>query len=334
MAAATMYVTPAGAGAKDGTTWATAFGEAEFEADLETNAEAGDIYYVAGGTYTLDTTYDSTARDATTVAPISIIGVNSGTTNEPPVLADWATADNRPLFACGASYSISVGDYYKVFNCRFTGAAASILILGSSGVCYNCKSTNSRTATATATSFSGTTATFISCEGIGSDSTHGYAFACQRMIYCYAHDCNWAVDTIGNGVYLFNILDTATVGFSVVSDDSLTAFGNTIYNCVTAVSATDSYAFIGINNIVDTATYGFLWTTQNNINVYMYNHIGNSVTDMWDLVAEIGNSDLHRDHWVTGPEDPDFTDEAGGNFSLEGTSPCINAGLAMQLGVG
>ena len=33
MAAATMYVTPAGAGVKDGTTWAKAFGYAEFETD-------------------------------------------------------------------------------------------------------------------------------------------------------------------------------------------------------------------------------------------------------------------------------------------------------------
>ena len=341
-----LYVTIAGAGAKNGLAWSTAFGEAEFEADLEGAAhEDGDTYYVMsgaadGGTpYTLDSSYDAAANDGTATLPVSIIGVKFGTNHDDsvPVLADWGSGLDRPVFACGASYYVGLGDYYKIFNCVFTGASTTLLNMGAQNVAYNCKATNSRAATATATAFSGTSSTCISCEGIGGDSTHGYAFYVPRMIFCYAHDCNWGVDTVAGGTYLFNIFDTATIGISVASDDVLTIFGNTIYNCVTSISATDSYSTHSINNIIDTSTDAFVWTTQTDINMYMYNHRGNSVTDMYDTANnKISSTIPHTDNWVTGGagEDPDFTNEADGDFSLEATSPCIDAGMAMVLGVG
>ena len=93
MAAATMYATVAGAGDKSGDTWAKAMDLAAWQADALNNSESGDIYYVAGGTYALAGGFDCNARIATAAAPISIIGVKSGTTNEPPVIGDWATED-------------------------------------------------------------------------------------------------------------------------------------------------------------------------------------------------------------------------------------------------
>lgn len=327
MAAATMYVTPAGAGAKDGTTWATAFGEAEFEADLEAGAEAGDIYYVAGGTYTLDSAYDASARDGTAVGPISIIGVASGTSAQPPTVSDWATGDNRPLFACAAN-TFLVGDYYKICNLRFTITTANGVQMGAGGLVFNCKSQNNSGTANRYAFFGATPSQYISCEAI---SDLGIGMNCTTAIFCYIHDSATGIDALGNSKYLFNIIDTCTTGISIASDDIVLGFGNTIYNTTTSVSATDSYADVWINNIVDTTTDGFLWTTQTNINFFAYNHTGNSVTDMWDLVEE--SVAAYKDNWVTSG-DPDFTNEAGGNFSLEGTSPCINAGMAMGLGVG
>lgn len=50
--AATYYVTPDGAGTKDGSSWENAFGVAEFRTKASTNVN-GDVYYFEGGLYNL-----------------------------------------------------------------------------------------------------------------------------------------------------------------------------------------------------------------------------------------------------------------------------------------
>ena len=48
--AAVTYVTPGGAGARNGSNWGNAFGEAEFPAAIQ-SADAGDEFWVAAGAY-------------------------------------------------------------------------------------------------------------------------------------------------------------------------------------------------------------------------------------------------------------------------------------------
>lgn len=334
MAAATMYVTPAGALGKTGANWANAMGEAEFEADLEANAEAGDIYYVASGAadgtsvpYTLDSAYDSSARDGTVVAPISIIGVKFGTTAEPPVLADWGAALDRPHFVCAAN-AVTFGDYYKLYNLSWTGTAASTVLTGTNARVYNCKGANTY-ATARNALYVGAYGAVIKYEGTGANCWGLRLGSPALALFCYLHDCYLGINTAANNFLLSNIIDTVTTGVFIEDDLGIIAINNTIYNSTTAISV-GAGTGIFINNIIDTATDGFLWTTQTDINFFAYNHEGNNVTDMWDLVEEAVTA--HKDNWVTSG-DPDFTNEAGGDFSLEATSPCIDAGMAMSLGV-
>lgn len=329
-----MYVDAAADGEGNGTTWAEAFDEAQFEADLEANAEAGDIYYVKAGTYTLDSAYDSTARDATVVAPISIIGVKAATSAEPPVLADWGSGADRPTFICGAN-AWTVGDHYKIFNCIFTATTSTGISSGTSTLWYNCKSTNTR-GTPNYAFAGGTIQRFISCEGISASgtgfcpSTGGHIF-----LFCYAHDSTQGINCDNKNYVqcLFNIIDTCTTGILLSSGGVPILLGNTIYNCTTGLSATTAYTGVFVNNIIDTATDGFKWTITTNINFFAYNHEGNNVTEMFDT-ATAAYTLFHGDQWATTPGDPKFTDAAGGDFSLASDSPCIDAGMTITLGVG
>lgn len=342
MAAATMYVTPDGAGAKDGAAWASAFGEAEFENDLETASEAGDIYYIAGGTYTADSGYDWNARDGTAVAPITFVGVKAGTSNEPPTLADWAdtnldvsATEERPLFAMGANVFRS-SDYNKFFNIKFTTTEASGIRCDLAVLLYNCDVVND-SGTANRNGFYLVNAcTAIHCSA---KSTNGYAInaaGTSVIIYCYVHDSAEGIRILGHAeICLFNIIDTCTTGINLATYDYTLLFGNSIYNTTTAVSGTDGHSVRCINNIIHTATDGFKWTTQTDSGFFAFNH--NYCTDMYDGVEETVVP--HKDNWVTGSSDPLFVDITGTsytdqNYSLQAGSPCLNAGMAIKLAIG
>lgn len=86
--AATYYVTPEGAGEKDGSSWENAFGVAEFRNQAENNAN-GDVYHFEGGLYNLSekTVVFKTATGAT------LIGNAEG---ERTVFSGDKDGNNRP----------------------------------------------------------------------------------------------------------------------------------------------------------------------------------------------------------------------------------------------
>ena len=334
-AAQVYYVTGAGAGDKSGGTWATAMGEAEFETDLEGNAEAGDIYYVLGGeTLTLDSAYDSSLKDGTAVAPISIIGVKAATTAEPPTYSDWPAVGSadRPTFDCVADYNIIFGDYYKVFNAIFDGTHGSTRVTsGVSGIFYNCKVDNG-TATASQYALSvGSYSAVIGCELIcDAGYCHGMGNSCS-LLYSYLHDSVDGVIATGGSIVAFCVLDTMTSrGVIINTGLGIKVLNNTFYNCALAsVKGTTGHSTIAINNIVDTtAADGFLWDTPTDLSFFWKNHEGNSVTDMWDGVDV---AMPHMDPAVTSG-DPKFVGAAAGNFTLGTTSPNLDAALGLELG--
>lgn len=331
-APAVMYVTPAGAGAKDGAAWDSAFGEAEFEADLEANAEAGDIYYVKAGTYTLDSAYDASAKDGTSAAPISIIGVKAATTAQPPTVSDWGSSTDRPTFEAGGD-SITVGDYYKVYNLIITGngTGTSLFTGGTYNKIYNVKSNNSSGTAGKYAIIIGSSSHVTNCEA---QSAAGIGIVSASSSYVtsnYVHDCGTVCISVNAGNSIIgNIVDTCgTNGLSITSNDSGLAMNNTIYNVATGINATDAYGWSFVNNVIDTATDGFKWTSQIDSNFFAYNHTGDSVTDMWDTVEE--SVSAHKDVWVTSGS-PAFTNAAGGDFSFAKNAACVGTGMAISLG--
>jgi len=343
MAAATMYVTVTGGDpTHDGTTWAKAFSYADFDADLDANAEPGDIYYVQEGTYTLTSSLGSTGRDGTAVAPITIIGVRAEATGEPPTYAEWADGnlagdEERPIFVCAAN-AFSVGDYYKIYNICFTGTLAPVVNMGVYGVLYNCKATqNSATADRACFNVSGFA---ITCEGTGlvGGNVTGTGFslgAGANCIFCLAHNLNTGYTRTSSpgGHIIFCVAETClTAGVGFNSRYAGVVMNCTLNDCVVGVSGSTGYCNAFINNIISssdpqTTTDGFIWTTQTDINFFLQNHQGLRVTDMWDLVEE--TIVAHKDNAVTSG-DPLF--DADQNLSLQAASPCVNAGLSAYLG--
>lgn len=326
MAAADMYVTAAGAGDNSGDSWANAMTIAEFETDFEGSAEAGDRYFFMGGqTYTL--TQDIiTALDGTAALPIQLIGVASGTTNEPPVASDWASGADRPTLACGA-WTFTWDDYTHMHNFIATGTDLSILWGDTNAMLDNVIATNS----------SGTGNRYAFVNGaiygkvINSElvCTNGYGALINfaDVSFSYIHDCvNGLVIGSNSCSITFTIIDTcSTSGVNLASYDSVLMINDTIYACGTGITATDSNSNMIINCIINDCTTGANWTGGTNIlnNYWDYNNWEGNTSDTSNVTK--GNNATAND--------PQFDNAAGGDFGLsDNEGSCVGAAYAGELG--
>jgi len=319
-------VTVAGAGAKDGTTWANAMGFAEFETDVEASVEAGDRYFLEEGTYTLTSSL-TTLTDGITTAPIQMIGVKSGTTNEPPVFSDYPTGDNRPLFACAAN-AFDFDNLWQWRNLRWTITTSRGVDVDIGHQFENCKSTNS-SGTGNRSAFSVVASChYILCEAI---SDLGNAFstgANNRYMGCYVHDSvtGFLMAGSSDNQLIYNcVIDTCTTGLSIANAGiGNMILSNTIYNCITAMDLGTGcdYEMI-VNNIFDANTTGVDFADANRTYILDYNVYDNG-TDVVNVIKG-GNS-------VTG--DPLMQDPANGFFTLKSGSPALRVGLCPDEDVG
>jgi len=326
MAAATMYVTPAGAGNKDGSSWANAMGFSEWMTDFTGAVEPGDLYYVAGGTYTL--VADRVAfAPGTAIAPIKIIGVDAETTNEPPVLSDWVFGDDRPLLAC-STYAFTCKDYSVVCNLRVTTAAGSGLYLSNYSAAFNCKSFNSSaTANYSALRF-GAGGKVVSCEAV---CTNGYAInvgGSSTILSCFAHASKVGCNPDGSyspGVHVISsVIKACQTGLLCGPNSGTALIGSTIYGCTTVgIGGTTGYAGAFINNIIAACAIGAAWTTETPDNFWDYN--------CWHNTTDVSKV-TKGPHDITA--DPLLTDPAAGDFTLAAGSPCFATGMSLGADVG
>lgn len=338
-----VYVTVTGADTKTGADWAHAMDLAAFETYYEGTPSDGDVIYFKAGEYTLTAAIDgSVSGDAAATAPITIIGVKAATSAEPPAYSDWAVVHGAspdcPSFVQGTNM-ITFGDYTKVFNCAFSGAVnGSLVTAGTYSVVYNCSFANSYNGTGKTALGVNVGSSIINCSAVTaySGTPKGYGLSAStgtRILFSYVHDSVTGIMGASGGVYLFNFIDTCTTGINLVSTDYQTIMSNTFYGCTTAVGATDGFSHTCINNIIDTATDGFYWTTQEMINFFWNNHEGNSVTDMWDMDGAGANVTAPHDDKTATSGDPKITNAATGKCDLASDSPCIDAGMSLTVGV-
>ena len=337
---ASYRVTPAGAGDKDGSTWANALqgvstgGSNSFEEIVEGTPTAGDIFYVAGGTYTL-TSALTPAVSGSGTAPFKVIGVKSTTTNENPVYSDWAFGDDRPLFDCGAyTFGPSAVGYWRFYNLRFTGTATYVARLYDAGAYLNCKSTNTSSSSERYAFYGRYYSTFYGCEVISNGSSSGRGIGLERdgskVLFCNIHNCNGiGVFFTGNTEFISNsVIHNCGNGIYCYGSNKCTygIMNNTIYGCTTGIRGEpngDNCFFF--NNIVSGCTNGAVWNTDSKSNVWDYNCWNN--TTNWTHSA-----------WMNGPndvvDDPLLKDPANDDFTLDTGSPCFDAGMQLGANVG
>ena len=332
------YVTVAGAGDNSGDSWANAMTQAELETLLETTVAAGDNVFVAGGTYTL-TSDIYAGRNGTAASRISIIGVDSGTTAEPPTTSDYASGSDRPLFNSDTvTYDMSLGgNYFDLKNFRFTGNDSNRLVgLGANAFVYNCSFQNNYNSSGDIGFAIGNSSYAIDCEFI---STYGIAVTLglyARVLNSYIHDSLTGVTGSDYISIEDSIIDTCSATGIVLSADYNSLLRNlTIYGCGSGITATGNCTgMILINSTISNCTDGLKSDYSGTIQYYWgdYNNWYNNTRDMsWDDGSTEDNS-------AKGPNDialdPSFTDASNGDFSIASGSNLADAGFGIQLGVG
>lgn len=325
---ANFYVTVAGAGAKDGSDWANAFDYAAFDSDFHT-ASAGDCYYLKSGTYTL-TSNLGINRSGTNTSKCKIIGVTSATTAEPPTSSDWATGDDRPLIACGASYKFVVLNYWQIRNLRFTGSGSENFDINTYCHVENVKSENSGSGSAISIA---NHSIAIDCEAV---STSGTAVILNEawLHGCDVHDSSVGVDAgtfLGGRVTFCNIW-TCTTGINC-DVDAIDILNCNIHDCTTGLDiniATGGVKWINCNianctTAVDVATSAYVGHFSLNNNYYNNTADGtNLVKTDSDIAADPGWTDADSGDFSTGAniEDAGFP----GEFPSGGCTGYLNIG--------
>lgn len=273
MAPAIMHVTEPGAGAKTGADWANAMGLTEFQADAIAGAEAGDVYYLDSGTYTLVAPLD-TARNGTPTAPVRIIGVWRRST--PITYADWALGAQRPEIVCNGGNYCWLQDYWQLHNLSFSGTANIMLGFNYAGLFQRSKLVS------TGTTY-GLRMEQIACRAINSELACSggpavYGHRDSLISGCYIHhspvglrSSGWEAFTVLN-----NIIANCPTAIDLANGVSWRVIGNTLYNGTTGILATTAYRGIAERNIISGFTTPAEWGTEQLSNWFDWNCWHNS----------------------------------------------------------
>lgn len=182
---ANKYVTPAGAGSKDGTSWDNAFGAAEFIYDYSVSGMAiGDIYYIYGPGSTI--TFTANTRpliSGSNLSPIRIIGIKNTETMEIAKLESEC-----PIFSFG-------GYYFYVHNRshhRFSG----IVLTG----------TGTQVISFSADSTLGFILEYVYVRNLSTGASR-YGINCNNQAY-YVTFINCFASTLGSSGYAFYAIPT------------------------------------------------------------------------------------------------------------------------------
>jgi hypothetical protein len=298
---ANKYVTPAGAGSKDGTSWENAFGLVEFLADTP----AGDTYYIYQGTYTF--TANKTFTAGTSSLMNKYIGIEEQSNM---VIASWG---NLPVFACG-TYDVRFASYAYIKRIKQTTASNAGLALGAGSVMEEVWGVGNGSYTFNQ---SAPDSKCISCYGENTRSVSNNVFYSQGARNLYIN----CVGTSQNGTVFDPQTAQIILGIAFNSLKGITsrngAYGVTIYNCIvgaTMYSNVNKGALINCN-IVNCGTGVVVEGTSvdpTSFDILNCNFYGNT-KDIAELNGTVRDDIINSSCTKL---DPQFVDAPNGNFAI------------------
>lgn len=302
------YLTPTGAGTKNGASLSNAFDTDSLKKYLENGTVgAGSVVFLWGGSYTLSATINFSSNNGTPASPIKFIGVKATTTNEGAnvVFSDHAvdTVD-KPLIHVG-SYQFVTGNYSIVENLKFVGDANAFLTLGTSSVVNNCVlysnySTPSNRVVLAYNSYAIIMNNYIiSDSGECIRSTNSINTKIEGNIFNAPNNQYGVAISVASGnVLRKNIFNKiGSLAIRVASTDGVEISNNTFHKCKNDIDGTDPYGLMAVDNIHDSTTnVCYKFTTQNDINVFRNNAFSSSIPVDSQYVG-IDTATVHKDYW-------------------------------------
>lgn len=324
------YLTPNGDGTKSGIDWDNAGDNALLTTLLTTGgAQPGDIVYLYSGSYSTATSIPS--ANGLVSNRLTYIGVSNKESLTP------AQGIDRPQINTGAVY-FRTPTYTDWANINITNSHQISMSCNTGALMMNCevKSTYSGTANCVLLTNAGSVincsviGTYVNTTGdlIGINDPHGYKIQMNNFII----DCKIGINcgryyllAIGN--IIVNCSDYGIYYPNIAANSSLLVNNNTIYNCGRGMYFNTTYTIITAsitNNIICNCNVGIENTLTSDVIYSYYNNFWNNTTDVINFKK--GCCDLAFN--------PLFTDTTSNDFSLQASSPLINAGLSVNQGIG
>lgn len=302
---ATKYVTPEGAGDKDGSSWANAFGTAELATNIASSGN-GDIFYIFSGNYTL------TGNVSCASSIISNYRQFIGISDQDNMTI--ATGTNKPVIIA-STYTWDYNAYFYVRGIKHTCSNMAGIELANSTVIHDCEGIQLG---------EGSTRKVWSGAD-GSVAINSYASGAKGIARAFdfggsGYISGCVVENSDYGAHALNVFHSIFNGITtqaIRAVNSNFCLYNTIYNCGVGIEITagQNVHVIG-NNFVDNdvAISQSNTDTDKFNNFSIFNNFSGNTIDISTDAGATANSSFKLPTNVK--LDPQFIDADNGNFAI------------------